>query len=185
MKKSLFLFALPMLAVSLFIGCEGDEGPQGPQGDKGDQGEQGIQGEQGEQGEPGTANVIYSDWAPAEGSWRDSTMFGANFKVNHLTAADLTQDVLDNGVILCYAQYSSNIVPLPYTNAVYTLSFHLDLNRIVLTTLKTDLTGGVELISTVHFRYIIIPGGTAATKSTLDFGSMSYSEVCTWFNIPE
>lgn len=30
MRKSLFLFALPLLALALFIGCEGDEGPAGP-----------------------------------------------------------------------------------------------------------------------------------------------------------
>ncbi|HLO57852.1 MAG TPA: hypothetical protein VK179_03870 [Bacteroidales bacterium] len=179
MKKSMFLFALPMLAVALFIGCEGDQGPQG------DQGDQGIQGEQGVKGDPGTANVIYSEWAVLDGVWRDTSMFGGNFKVNHLIAADLTQDVIDNGAVLCYTRYAGSVTPLPYSNLSYTLAFQLDPERVLFTTLKPDLSGGVELINSMEFRYIIIPGGTAATKSAVDFNYMSYREVCAMFSIPE
>lgn len=182
MRKSLYLFALPMLALALFIGCEGDEGPQGEQGE---QGVQGVQGIQGEQGEPGTANVIYSEWAQLDGSWRDTSMFGGNFKVNHLNAEDLTQDIIDNGVILCYVKYMSYVTPLPYVNGSYTLAFQLDPSKILVTTLKPDLSGGVELGSAMELRYVIIPGGVAAKKSTVDYSSMSYEEVCEMFDISE
>jgi hypothetical protein len=181
MKKSI-LFALPVLALALLIGCEGE---QGPKGDPGEQGEQGIQGVKGDQGDPGTANVIYSEWATLDGVWRDTSMFGGSFKVNHLMAADVTEDIMDNGVVLCYASYASSVTPLPYTNSSYTMSFQLDPGKVLFTTIKPDLTGGVELINTMEFRYIIIPGGTAATKAAVDYNSMSYSEVCSMFDIPE
>jgi hypothetical protein len=181
MKKSI-LFALPVLALALLIGCEGE---QGPKGDPGEQGEQGIQGVKGDQGDPGTANVIYSEWATLDGVWRDTSMFGGTFKVNHIIAADITQDVMDNGAVLCYAKYAGSVTPLPYSNSSYTLAFQLDLEKVLVTTIKPDLTGGVELINTMEFRYIIIPGGTAATKAAVDFNSMSYSEICSMFNIPE
>jgi hypothetical protein len=184
MKKLISFLCMPALALVVFIGCEG---PEGPQGDQGPQGEQGIQGIQGEQGDPGTANVIYSDWATLDGSWRDSTIFGANFKVNHLNAPSLTQDIMDNGVVLCYVKYLTHIVALPYTNNTYTLGFHIDLGRIVFSTLKTDYTGGVVLSSNMNFRYVLIPGGVAAsgTKSTIDYTKLTYDQICKVFNIPE
>lgn len=184
MKKFFYLLAVPLLALSVFTGCEGPEGPEGPQGEQGEQGEQGIQGIP---GATGTANVIYSEWLPLEGDWRDSTIFGANFKVNHLNAPLLTQDIMDNGVILCYCSYLSHVVPLPYTNNSYTLAFHIDLGKIIFTTLKTDYTGGVVLTSSIRYRYVLIPGGVAVgtLKSTADFTKLSYQQVCILFNIPD
>lgn len=176
MKKLIYSFFVPALALAFIIGCEGPEGPQG---------EQGIQGIQGEQGDPGTANVIYSDWSQLEGAWRDSVIFGGNFKVNHLTAPELTQAIMDYGVVLCYVKYGTHNVPLPYTNSSYTLGFHIDLGRIIFSTLKPDLTGGVVLINTMQFRYVLIPGGVAATKSTVDYTKLTYEQICTVFDIPE
>ena len=50
---------------------------------------------EGPEGDPGTANVIYSEWSVLDGEWRDSTFSGANYKVNHLNAPALTQDIID------------------------------------------------------------------------------------------
>lgn len=191
MRKSLFLFALPMLAVALFIGCEGDEGPAGPQGEQGEQGIQGIQGIQGEQGEPGTANVIYSEWDTLDGAWRDTTVMGSPIKINHLNVPSLTQEILDQGVIICYSRSSDgkNISNLPYdinSGAVaITVNFRPYLQRIIFYNAKQDGSGGLNMSDEITWRYVIIPGGVPATKSTTDLNSMSYEEVCEMFDIPE
>lgn len=184
MKRIVYLLFVPVLALIVAGGCEGPEGDEGPEGPPG---AQGIQGEQGPQGDPGTANVIYSDWLQLEGVWRDSTFFGVDWKVNHLTVPDLTQEVIDNGVVLCYGEFSNNVVPLPYYSKSYILTFTLDLNKIIFMTSNPDFTGGVSLSSSFNFRYIIIPGGVAATgtKSTIDYSKLSYKEVCSLFNIAE
>ncbi|MBN1144326.1 MAG: collagen-like protein [Bacteroidales bacterium] len=189
MRKSLFLFALPMLALALLIGCEGDEGPAGPKGDKGDQGDQGTQGVQ---GETGTANVIYSDWiTPLEGSWRDTTIMGSPLKINHLNVPLLTQAILDQGVIICYSKSpdGKNIMNLPYdinSGAVaVTVNFRPFLQRIIFYNAKQDGTGGLAMSDDLSWRYVLIPGGVPATKSTVDLASLSYEEVCEMFDIPE
>ena len=172
MKKTVFIISMIAIALIAFIRCEGPTGPQG---------------EQGEQGEPGTANVIYSEWTTLSSAWRDSTFFGNNYKVNHLSTTDITQDVIDNGVVLCYAKYQTHVVPLPYNGETYILSFELDLNKIIFTTLKTDYTGGATLSSSFMYRYVVIPGGvlSTATKSTVDYTKLSYEQICLLFNIPE
>ncbi|MBN2814666.1 MAG: collagen-like protein [Bacteroidales bacterium] len=202
MRKSLFLFALPMLAVALFIGCEGDEGPAGPQGEQGEQGIQGVQGEQGEQGEPGTANVIYSDWIRPVGTWRDTSYYGVA-KVNHINVTQLTQDIIDDGVVLCYYKSVSTIIlpgtptnvfhlPLTgYSNSVsFTLDYWLKVGKITLRAFTLDNSGTYTPEGMLYypmFRYVLIPGGVQATakKAALDFTKLSYEEVCELFDIPE
>ena len=139
---------------------------------------------EGPEGEPGTANVIYSEWSVLDGAWRDSTFSGANFKVNHLNATALTQDIIDAGVVICYQKYLGNVVALPYTCISYTIAFHPNPNRILFTTLKNDLSGGVVLSSNHYYRYVIIPGGISA-KSTLDYSKLRYEDLCYVLYIPE
>ena len=139
---------------------------------------------EGPEGDPGTANVIYSDWSVLDGQWRDSTFSLANYKVNHLDAPALTQDILDGGVVLCYSRYLGNIVTLPYTCISYKLTFHPNLSRILFTTLKNDLSGGVALSSNYYFRYVLIPGGIPA-QFALDYTKLSYEDLCSELNIPE
>lgn len=205
MRKSLFLFALPMLALALFIGCEGDEGPAGPKGDKGDQGVPGDQGDQGIQGEPGTANVICSEWIKLAGEWRDSAFYG-DCKVNHINVEQLTSDIINDGVVLCYYKsVSMSVIPgptpvvnvqlLPLTGRSgddnFTLDFWLKTGRITFRAFTHDNSRNYSPDgSPVYwpvFRYVLIPGGVAATakKSTLDFTKLSYEEVCELFDISE
>lgn len=196
MRKSLFLFALPMLALALFIGCEGDEGPAGPKGDQGDQGIQGIQGE------TGTANVIYSGWINPAGEWRDSTFYG-NCKVKTINVPQLTSAIVSDGVTLCYYKSVSslilpgaptNVIPLPFTSISgtynYTLDFWLKTGRITFRAFTHDNSATYapeSMFSHAEFRYVLIPGGVQATakKAALDFTKLSYEEVCEMFDIPE
>ncbi|MFO7369134.1 MAG: hypothetical protein R6X09_02565 [Bacteroidales bacterium] len=196
MRKFLLFFALPMLALALFIGCEGDEGPAGPKGDQGDQGDQGIQGE------TGTANVIYSDWIQPAGAWRDTSFYGVA-KVNHINVSGLTSAIINDGVVLCYYKSVSsiilpgaptNVMALPWTGLTgstsFTLDFWLKTGKITFRAYTHDNSGSytpVGMLWHPEFRYVIIPGGVQATakKAALDFTKLSYEEVCELFDIPE
>lgn len=205
MRKSLFLFALPLLALALFIGCEGDEGPAGPKGDPGEQGvpgTPGTPGTPGEQGDPGTANVIYSNWIQPAGAWRDTTFYGAA-KVNHINVPEITSAIIGDGVVLCYYKSVSsrvlpgsatNVLPLPLTGlsgtTVFTLDFWLKTGKITFRAFSHDNSATYTpegMLYHPEFRYVIIPGGVQATakKAALDFTKLSYEEVCELFDIPE
>lgn len=205
MRKSLLFFAMPMLALALFIGCEGDEGPAGPKGDTGEQGvpgTPGAPGTPGEQGETGTANVIYSEWIAPAGDWRDSSFYG-NAKVNHINVSQITSAVINDGIVLCYYKSVStiilpgaptNVMALPLTGVTgstsFTLDFWLKTGKITFRAFTHDNSGSYVpegLFFYPLFRYVIIPGGVQATakKAALDFTKLSYEEVCELFDIPE
>jgi hypothetical protein len=168
--RTLFLFA----AVSAFIfaGC-GKEGPQGPQGPAGQ-----------------NATVYYSEWfsptawSGGSGDW----FFAAN-------APDLTQDIVENGVVLAYAWLAndlyegSSVRPLPayavganwsfLIHAYGSIEFNCDM-------FAPPLTTGNK------FRFVAIPGtvpalksGTPGYRSEQELKNMSYKEICRLYNIPE
>lgn len=174
-----FRFLLPALAaVLLMLSCtkEGPTGPQGPQGNAGPEGPQGpagangtrgADGADGAQGPAGTANVIYSGWLSFQQATRDSLIDNTNLKVNHIPAEQLTQQIVDNGVTLAYLRFGANVVPLPYTNyagnKLNTVSFLPRPGKIIITRFTHDNSGSAGF-GPVQFRYILIPGGTAASR---------------------
>ncbi|QJB32636.1 hypothetical protein HF329_15430 [Chitinophaga oryzae] len=184
------LHSLPFLlliatAVLLTASCskDGDPGPagqQGQKGDKGDKGDPGPGGPGGPQGEPGTANVIYSDWLDI--AYKPDTVHTAGGRVDTIgyfafaAAAKLTADILNKGEVKVYINFTGaadpTITSLPYTepDGVFiryvayqqTLEFYSNINAGTF----TDNTGAKRL----QYRYILIPGGTAARKSnTIDW----------------
>lgn len=169
-------------------GTQGEQGPAGPQGQQGPGGAEGSEGQDGQQGETGTANVIYSDWI--DGGFETDIADG--FDAFNITAPEVTQTILDSGVILVFAKSNSNTVyPLPVT-------FFLTLNenywyRVISLGI---ISVGVEAVENNNaignpflnnqFRYVIIPGGVAASgKSSIGFSKMTYEEVVAYFDIPE
>ena len=168
--RTLFLFA----AVSAFIfaGCQ-KYGPQGPPG---------IDGQD--------ATVYYSEWfsptawSGSSGDW----YFAAN-------APDLTQDIVEGGVVLAYAWLAgdvyggSSVRPLPAYAVGANWSFLI------------HQYGSIEFTSDMFakpltadnkFRFVAIPGtihalksGTPEHKSQQELKNMSYKEVCKLYNIPE
>lgn len=85
-----------LLIGGLLTACskDGDIGPQGETGPEGDVGPEGPQGQ------PGTANVIYSEWIDTEFS-DPINATGAGFDIE---AADITQEILDQGTILVFGR---------------------------------------------------------------------------------
>ena len=89
----LFLFA------SIFFSCKkGDAGPQGAAGPT---------------GPTGVANVKYSDWFKPD-TYTSATVFSMTLFSCDKAAPEITQQVLDSGVVLTYAKlfgYSATIWP--------------------------------------------------------------------------
>ncbi len=171
--RTLFLFAA--ISSLMFTGC-GKDGQQGPQG---------LQGTAGK-----NATVYYSEWfAPTAWSGASGDWYFA------ATAPDLTQGVVENGVVLAYAWLAndnyggSSVRPLPAyaLNANWSFLIH-EYGSIEFT---CDMTT-VPLTSGNKFRFIAIPGTDPALKSATsgyrsekELKSMSYKEVCKLYNIPE
>jgi len=96
---------------SVFYSCKGPEGEIGPQGP------QGEQRPQGDRGPTGNANIIASDWfTPTEYTLSNS---GGFFPIDYLShdesAPEITQDIIDSGVILVYGGlngYNPSVWPI-------------------------------------------------------------------------
>lgn len=167
-----FSFLGAILLTITFIGCskpeDGAVGPAGP---------------------AGTANVIYSNWASAPTATL-TNIDNASGYTTSITAPQLNQDILDKGTVLVYGKFSSTVFPLPYTSnaggSTNTLTYYPEVNNIRLFRFKHDGSGGVNIPTSLSFRYIFIPGGTATGKlSPVDYTQMSYSEVCHYLKIAE
>ena len=168
-------FFIAFFSALLFAGC-GKEGPQGPVGPAGPAGKD--------------ATVYYSEWfspttwSGVSGDW----YFEAS-------APDLTQDIVENGVVLAYAWLSGDLYdgsamrPLPAHAVGSNWSF------------LVYQYGSIEFTSDMFampatsgnkFRFIAIPGTVHALKSGIvgarseqELRSMSYKEICKLYNIPE
>jgi len=164
-------------------GTQGEQGSQGDQGTQGEQGSQGDQGEQGEQGETGTANVIYSEWIDS-GFPLDITSSSDTFEI---PAPQITEEISNSGVVLVYAQFRTFInvlgIPAVVANRSYYFNFIPGTLNITVASLDGSNVGATSFGS---YRYVIIPGGVAASKSdaTTDYTKMSYEEIVDLFNIP-
>lgn len=82
-------------------GIQGDSGPKGDTGETGPQGPPGA-GPAGEDGADGNANVIYGDWF-VPNTWESSAVYGIKHFDFTLTVPAITQDILDTGTMLTYA----------------------------------------------------------------------------------
>nr|WP_294787521.1 hypothetical protein [uncultured Flavobacterium sp.] len=174
MKTFKTIFTLFLIAVST-ISCSGDDG---------------VAGTNGVDGAPGSANVIYSNWitAPTAATETVDGTYGVSTTIN---APELSNDILSKGTILVYMSFGTGVYTLPYTSTagtfVNTITAISSLQKIKLFRFKHANDGTtVGLPTTLTWRYILIPGGVAATTSKtakLDYAKMSYEEICARFNI--
>lgn len=166
------LFVCAAMSALLFAGCkkEGAQGPPGPAGQN--------------------ATVYYSEWfSPTAWSGGSADWYFA------ASAPDLTQDIVENGVVLAYAWLAgdiyegSSVRPLPAYAVGANWSFLIhEYGSIEFTSdmFAPPLTAGNK------FRFVAIPGtspalksGTPGYRSEQELKSMTYKEVCRLYNIPE
>ena len=168
--KQITLYLIIVFSTLLYSGCK-DEGPVGPAGQDGQD-----------------ATVFYSEWfspstwSGVSGDW----YFDAS-------APDLTEDIVESGVVLAYVWLSDDIYegtsvrPLPAYAVGANWSFLIqEYGSIEFT---SDMISR-PLTSENKFRFIAIPGTipalkSASVKSEQELRNMSYQEVCKLFNIPE
>jgi hypothetical protein len=214
--RKLRLLSFSLLAITfLTVSCtkEGPEGPvgaQGPQGPAGNPGAAGAAGVAGPAGPAGSANVIYSSWvASVTADWVLGYVAPNNYNVEmcyNRTAPGVTQNIMDQGVVLCYgknfvigaATVLPNVQLLPYRESFngQSYSFVLALGKIAFT-YDPDGTAPVRPVSQlagISYRYILIPGGVAGGRvmngpakgrSVEELKKMSYRDMVRLFNIPE
>jgi hypothetical protein len=168
--RTFFLFAT--VSAFVFAGCK-KEGPQGPPG---------INGQD--------ATVYYSEWfSPTSWSGGSGDWYFA------ASAPDLTQEIVENGVVLAYAWLAndlyegSTVRPLPAFAVGANWSFLIHEYGSVEFTCDMyapPLTTGNK------FRFVAIPGTIIALKSGIpgcrskqELKDMPYKEICRLYNIPE
>ena len=177
-------FSWLLLCVALMvIGCEGPEGPAGPAGPA------------------GTANVIYSDWYSPE-TWVAETTFGIAERTFTMTTDALTQEIIENGVVLVYMRFVGfnpriNQLPVVLADVNYSFLFRAQAGsiKVVYYSMTSPTIDPGAIPSANQVRYVLIPGGVldeiavtaGITYSRLasSLGSKSYTEVCGLLDIPE
>src|SRR5690625_1403601 len=182
-------------------GDQGEPGPEGPQGPKGDQGEPGPEGPQ---GEPGTANVIYTEWinigfSGSQGSIPRSprSYLGRNYTAYEFEIPELTQEIIDQGTVLVYMKMGPRnvnglITQLPFTlgntdgttdSTIY-ITYTLTNGLVRVLSQYLDTNTAFNMVETTDFRFVLIPGGTAAAYS-FDSDDVEYERIVKRFSIPE
>jgi hypothetical protein len=184
MKKSIFLLPCVVCAVvgMLLISCK--KGDTGPAGATGAAGPAGPAGAAGVPGATGTANVMYSPWIDTT-KWNVLDTFHVGTVIDTVFIADinvpkLTADILNQGQIQVYFNLNTTASPviyaLPFNNGNVFIDVVYAVNTIEMTT-NLDLTG-------LPFRYVLIPGGTAArTYKSIDW--KNYAEVKAYLGLKD
>lgn len=189
--KNNFRIILTVVLMTVFAitACEGPEGPTGPQGASGPQGEQGPEGPQGEEG---TANVIYSEWIPANWNIQDE----ADRKAMYIEESQVTGDFLNTGTLLVYFRTNTSAVSaLPYANYTISITFTIadvesngtEYKGIFIEAEQRDGTITPPplpgWISDIEIRYVLIPDGVPAKMPPGFFED--YQKVCEYYGIEE
>ena len=181
MKNSIKIVILFIGLLMITLSCRSEDAEQGPQG------------------EPGTANVIYSPWFTAD-NFTEATVYGIKNMYYVKSAPQITQEILDTGVVLVYGNLSGYVstvwpagqvsqlpISLTYVQGGQTMtdtwSAVQTVGKLTMKFINDKNYYTASGLSTVHkFRYVIIPGGVAG-KQNLDYSKMSYKELCAKFNI--
>lgn len=166
------IYLLTVISILIFSGCknEGIQGPEGPAGLD--------------------ATVYYSKWiTPTAWSGNSGDWY---FDVN---APDLTEDIVENGVILAYVWLAGDIYDATAVRPLPAYAVGANWSFLVFEFGSIEFT--CDMISKPfttgnHFRFIAIPGNIETLKSAslknpgeTALRNMSYKDVCKIYNIPE
>ncbi|WP_299433922.1 hypothetical protein [uncultured Aquimarina sp.] len=183
MKTTLKIFTSLFIIfslVSIHTSCEGEDGRNGEIGP------------QGTDGQDGNANVMTSNWFTPDSDAYELTVTSQAFfflEVD-ITAPEVTQEILDNGVVLVYARlnaYSDTIWPddqvglMPITimsganstTQIDTWAAKISVGniKIHITNQEQDYTFQIDDLDPSSFRYVIIPSVDTTGKSAIDFSN--------------
>ncbi|WP_130735102.1 hypothetical protein [Flavobacterium sp. J27] len=187
MKTTILKLWSLILVISLFS-CSPEDGKDGING------VDGADGTTGPQGPAGTANVIYSNWIPANfsGSSTSIKYMGIDFPASMPSASSIKNT---HTLLVYFTGYGDgNVYQLPvldFRGAQFTAGFgsaSISASDINITAKAISGSLNDQQISPslgAKFRYVLIPGGVLANKKgTNDYTKMNYEAICDFFNIP-
>lgn len=192
MKQKIFTIPcyLVIIVTMLLASCKkGDTGPAGATGPAG------PAGAPGPTGPAGTSNVIYSAWFNLDYNPEidngDTVRFNANIQ-----APKLVDSILSKGEIKVYFNFRTpsnpDVIPLPYFDPIYfnpAIVINPDYfpGLIFLTSNYNMGTFDENGEKRFQYRYILIPGGTAARPApggkTIDWNN--YKEVQAYLGLKD
>jgi hypothetical protein len=181
--------------VAILTSCSAEDGKDGVNGINGIDGTNGVDGSQGPQGPAGTANVIYSNWIPANFSGISASLkyMGIDFPTGMPSAFSIK----DTHTILVYftGWGDGNVYQLPvldFRGAQFTFGFGTGSGGVSDITITAKALSGnltefqIDPARGNKFRYIIIPNGVLAGRMHQDnLSKMGYYEILDLYNIPE
>ena len=149
-------------------GSKGDTGPQGPAGANGLNGTNGANGNANVHS--GTVTLYASDWTYNSGQWE---------YYSAVTDADITNDVVDNGMVAAFIQSSTGIwEAMPYTyyytatqSYMYTFQYYSG----GLTFFFEVSDNSTFTLGTVTFKVVTIGGATRRANPNTNWNN--YDEV--------
>ena len=177
-------------------GADGSDGQDGTNGIDGSDGADGINGAAGQDGSDGQgAEVVASSWIALTAndflSSQKPNGYGEMYDATYTTPL-LTQEALDQDVVLVYLKLSSGqIVLMPYVYhsdemmAVAYTAFLAQNNLGINVTPSWDLMGLNEALE-ISVRFVIIPATTLTLPDKSyhkDYKKMTYEEVISYFNL--
>lgn len=184
MSKTKFVLLAFLVAFSFSCSPEdGNDGAPGPTGPAGSD------------GQDGNANVISSGWIEFDTAvWTPLTdEFGIDYRNYPITVSEISQDIVDNGVVLVYTRFvisNTDTLMLPFstniTGGEQTLSFEIELNDLTIKMRNVSGSGDPGIFGgpgIAEYRYIIIPASSSGKTSNLNYSKMTYEEVMNHFNL--
>lgn len=193
-------------------GAPGIQGPMGLDGQDGMDGADGMDGQDGadgQNGQDGNANVFSSGWEEfVEANWEPvSNEFGIDFRNYPLTVAEVTQDIVDEGVVLMYSRFvitGTQVYALPFTENItgadaagQTISYRFEVNDITIKMRNVSGTGDPGIFGgpgIAEYRYIIIPSSNKSNQGSSSQNILddlrrngvdinNYDSVASYFNL--
>jgi len=174
-------YVLMALIIAITVSCNGEDGAIGPQGPAGQNGINGIDGVD------GNANVIASDWFTVTQS--DWSGIGSTKITEAIQASEITQDIVDVGVVLVYHRFNTQTRQLPYSYSPNGLHLVYLFVPSSITIEGFHLNGtAINNISPLEFRYVVIPStkNASAKVAGVDLNKikkMSYKEAMDYFGL--
>ncbi|WP_299683727.1 hypothetical protein [uncultured Dokdonia sp.] len=156
--KQLFYYSFVILAI-FCTSCEAEDGMDGVNGEQGIPGQDGADGQNGQDGEDGNANVTGVTVDPFP-SWTEGIYLGQEANFVEIDEPLLTQEVVDDALVLVYFQlFGDNIwYPMTYafpfdngTDEIITYTYEEDMITIYALSSNGPVNAGISKV-----RYFII-----------------------------
>tara|TARA_R100000935_G_scaffold36196_1_gene57049 strand:- start:169681 stop:170364 length:684 start_codon:yes stop_codon:yes gene_type:complete len=153
-------------------GVPGMDGTDGQDGANGQNGSDGSDGQDGQDGEDGNANVFSGTWVEYDDTvWTAvSNEFGVEYRNYPIVVPEITQDVVDNGVVLVYTRFvitATQVYALPFTDNItgadpegQTLTYRFEVNDLTIKMRNVSGSGDPGTFGgpgIAEYRYVIIP----------------------------